>query len=69
MKLNFKEWNVIYEALSTKAEQVASELKWHIDWHNEHEPESNEEDQTIKELRAKMEALTGIIKKLENSAI
>lgn len=68
MKLNFKDWSIIYEALTAKAETVASELKWHVDWHNEHAPEE-EEDQTTKELRAKLEALTSIIRKLENSAI
>ena len=69
MKLNFKEWNIIYEALTHKAEQVAGELKWHIDYAKEHYTEETEEPQDVKELRAKLEALTGIIKKLENSAI
>ena len=69
MKLNFKEWNIIYEALANKAEQIENDMKWRIDYAKEHNAEETEEPKDVKELRAKLEALTGIIKKLENSAI
>ena len=66
MKLNFKEWNVIYEVLTEKARNIASDLKWHEDWAKEHE---TDEDEQTGEIRARLNAVNSIIKKLESCAI
>ena len=66
MKLNFKEWNIIYEALTDKARAIASDLKWREDWQKEHEAE---EDSDTRDLRTKLNAVNGIIRNIENSAI
>ena len=69
MKLNFKEWNLIYEALEDKARVIASDLKWHEDWAREHNAESTEEDSETANLRDRLAAFTSIIKKLETASI
>ena len=68
MKLNFKEWNIVYEALTDKAKRIADDLKWHENWATEREADPNEDD-NCKRLRAELATYTTIIKKLETSTI
>ena len=62
MKLNFKEWNIIYEALTEKAESLKNDLKWRVEYYGEDSDEANEG-------KAKLATYTAIIKKLETAAI
>lgn len=66
MKLNIKEANIILESLNSTARNVAETLKWHEDWAKEHNVEIDEDVETD---RAKLNAITAIIKRLEASEI
>lgn len=65
MKLNFKEWNIVYDALNEKAEKLKGELKWYEDYDKEHK----EESESSKTTKAQLAAVNAIIKKLETAAI
>ena len=62
MKLNFKEWNIIYEALTEKAESIKNDLKWRIEYYGEESDEANDG-------KTKLATYTAILKKLEATAI
>ena len=66
MKLNFKEWNLIYECLTDKARAIANDLKWREDWAKEHD---SEEDSDTRELRGKLNAVNKIIQNLETATV
>ena len=59
MKLNFKEWSMILEALRDKAEQAKSNLRYYDD----------EEDETHKRYARELAAVTNIINKIESYSI
>ena len=65
MKLNFKEWNVVYEALTDTAKRIADNIKWQT----EYESENDKESDTLKEYRAQQATLLSIIKRLEDAVI
>ncbi len=64
MKLNFKEWNIVYEALNDKARALTADLYWQ----EEYEKDREESEQT-EELRLRVLAVNNVIKCLETNQI
>ncbi len=64
MKLNFKEWNIVYEALNDKARALTADLYWQ----EEYEKDREESEQT-EELRLRVLAINNVIKCLETTLI
>ncbi len=64
MKLNFKEWNIVYEALNDKARALTADLYWQ----EEYEKDREESEQT-EELRLRVLAVYNVIKCLETNLI
>lgn len=58
MKLNFKEWSIVLEALANKVEQIECNLRYY-----------DEESETRTKYLRELETVKGVVAKIENFTI
>ena len=65
MKMNFREWAAILEAVTDKLENV-SDCDW---WYDEDGKVREGYEDNVKEAKAKKDMLNGIIRKIEGATL
>ena len=66
MKMNFREWAAILDAMTDQLRSVTDSMTW---WKDEDGNIRDGYETSVKEAQKQIELLTGIIKKIENATL